>query len=140
MRDGNDLPDKAGQTWCLTASMREVMPRLVEHKTENRTPECTQCGTNRKTARADSPCCPDVRGSLGGNPCPLDSRSANRFHRGPKQPILSCEPRGSLVSEGGAHNRYALLGSRETHPSVLMTDRKQSGTQCFTSVLVAGRD
>ena len=40
---------------------------------------CT-VGSNRGTARADGPSCPDGRGALGGNPGPLESRADGRLH------------------------------------------------------------
>jgi hypothetical protein len=81
-------------------------------------------GPNRRTARADGPSCQDGRGSLGGDPDVLVSRSDHRLHGGSQKPFLGREAQSPRVRDGGVHDCYALLLSRELHPAVLLTQRE----------------
>jgi len=88
MCDGHGLRDEAGASRYLrTKGCRggqEAVPKLVRLGAGD-------AATNRRTARADGPSCPNGRGSLGGDPGPLDSRSDHRLHGGSQQPLLGRE-------------------------------------------------
>ena len=118
MCDGHGLPDEAGASRPLPAEGcrggQEAVPKLVCLGAHD-------AGTNRRTARADGPSCPNGRGSLGGDPGPLDSRSDHRLHGGSQQPVLSREAQGARVPDGEIHDRRALLRRWETHPTVPLT-------------------
>jgi len=50
----------------------------------------------------------------------LDSRSDHRLYGGSQQPVLGREAQGPLVSDGGIHDRHALLRRRDTHHAILL--------------------
>ncbi len=118
MCDWHGLPDEAGASRHLRAEGcrggQEAVPKLVCLGARN-------AGTNRRTARADGPSCPDGRGSLGGDPGPLDSRSDHRIHGGSQQPVFSREAAATRIPDGGNHDRHALLRHRKNRSPVLLS-------------------
>ncbi len=86
--DGHGLRDEAGASRHLRAEGcrggQETVPKLVRVGARD-------ARANRRTARADGPSCTGGRGSLGGDPGPLDSRSDDRLHGGSQQLVLSRE-------------------------------------------------
>jgi hypothetical protein len=104
--DGHGLRDEAGAARHPRAEGRrggqEAVPKLVRLGAGDE-------GTNRRTARADGPSCPDARRAFGGNLGPLDSRADDRLHGGAQQLVLRPERLSPRVPKGGIHDRYSLL-------------------------------
>jgi hypothetical protein len=105
----------------LQGNYSRRMPRRRRSCSEIGAPARTRYGANRRTARADGPSRSDGRGSIGGDPGQLDSRSDDRLHGRTQQPVLSREAQGSRLPDGGLHDRHTLLRHWETHPTVLLT-------------------
>jgi hypothetical protein len=100
--NGHGLSDEDGASGYLRAkgsrAGREGVSKLVRLGARD-------AGQNRRTARADRPIFPDGRGSFGGDPSLLDSRSDDRLHGWAQKRVLGPEAGGSQVPDGGIHYR-----------------------------------
>ncbi len=107
VHDGLGLRDEVGALWHLQAKGCRRSKKAVQkwcaymHR---------DARSNRRTARANGPSCPDDRRKLGGNLGPLDQSADDRFHSGSQQYFTIREVVGPLTPDGEIYAGYALCG------------------------------